>query len=721
MIQLQQVTKAFGEKVLFDHVNWRVGDRDRVGLCGPNGAGKTTLLRMLGGMDEPDSGEIQKPNALTFGYLPQDGLTHHGRTVVDEASLALKPLLDLKAEMHELEGRLGDDSLSPAEHDAVLHRYSEVQDRFRLSDGYQIELKVATVLRGLGFEPEMDGQLTDHLSGGWQMRLALAKLLLSQPDLLLLDEPTNHLDLDARNWLEEYLLDYPHAVIVVSHDRYFLDTVVTHIADLSLRTITNYHTNYTKYLEERDAKLARLREAKKRQDEEVQRVEEFINRFRYQATKAAQVQSRIKMLAKVERLEVPPERPRIHFQFPASARSGRMVLDLKDVRKAYGDKVVLDAVTLHIERGDRIALVGHNGAGKSTLMRMLSSEEPPDSGTRSEGHQVIAQYFAQDEATRLDPTLTVYETLSSGSPDTMIPAIRNILGGFLFSGDDVYKRAGVLSGGERTRLAVARMLLRRSNTLLLDEPTNHLDIDSKEVLLNALEDYGGTLIFVSHDRYFVERLATKIVEVGGGHAIVYPGKYEEFLWSKNQQGSQVQGFKGSQVQGFTGSRVQGFPPARPKAATADLAGARQDSERAKAGKGSKVQEGSKVQRSKGHSPPRHSEESTGRATAGRSSESTERAKAGEERRQANIERRKRERAYQALAKRVAELEARIGEAERTIKDVEQQMASPDFYANHETAKAALARHQELMWQVGELLGQWEMLQAETEQYSDVRN
>src|SRR4030095_475685 len=245
MIQLQQVTKAFGEKVLFDHVNWRVGDRDRVGLGGPNGAGKTTLLRMLAGIDEPDSGDIQKPNALTFGYLPQDGLTHRGRSVVDEASLALKPLLDLKAEMHQLEERLGDSGLTPEEHDAVLHRYSEVQDRFRLSDGYQIELKVATVLRGLGFEPELDEQLTDHLSGGWQMRLALAKLLLSQPDLLLLDEPTNHLDLDARNWLEEYLLDYPHAVIVVSHDRYFLDTVVTHIADLSLRTITNYHSNYS--------------------------------------------------------------------------------------------------------------------------------------------------------------------------------------------------------------------------------------------------------------------------------------------------------------------------------------------------------------------------------------------------------------------------------------------------------------------------------------------
>jgi ATP-binding cassette, subfamily F, member 3 len=479
MLQLQDVTKAFGEKTLLEHVTWQVGDRDRVGLCGPNGAGKTTLLKMLAGLDEPDSGVIQKPNALTLGYLPQDGLIHTGRTVVAEATLALKPLLDLKAEMHDLEERLGHPSASEAEHEAMLARYSEVQDRFRLSDGYQIELKVATVLRGLGFEPAMQEQLTDHLSGGWQMRLALAKLLLSAPDLLLLDEPTNHLDLEARNWLEEYLVNYPHAVILVSHDRYFLDAVVTHIADLTLRKITEYHTNYTKYLEQRDAAIERLRAAKRQQDEEIQRVEEFINRFRYQATKAAQVQSRIKMLEKVERLEVPPERKRIHFQFPAAPKSGRAVMELKNVRKAYGEKVVLDRVNLHIERGDRIALVGHNGAGKSTLMRLLVGEEQPDSGTRTNGHQVVMQYFAQDEASRLEPRLTVYETLEAGSPHTMIPAIRNILGGFLFSGDDIYKKAGVLSGGERTRLAVARMLLRPSNTLLLDEPTNHLDIDSK--------------------------------------------------------------------------------------------------------------------------------------------------------------------------------------------------------------------------------------------------
>jgi len=669
MIQLQDVTKSFGEKTLLEHVTWQVGDRDRVGLCGPNGAGKTTLLKMLAGFDEPDAGFIQKPNALTFGYLPQDGLSHSGRTVTAEASLALKPLLDLKAEMHALEERLGDAALSAADHDAVLHRYSDVQDQFRLGDGYQIELKVATVLRGLGFEPEAQAQLTDHLSGGWQMRLALAKLLLSAPDLLLLDEPTNHLDLDARNWLEEYLVAYPRSVILVSHDRYFLDAVVTHIADLSLRTITDYHCNYSKYLEERDARLERLREAKRRQDEEVQRVEDFINRFRYQATKAAQVQSRIKMLEKVERIEVPPERKRIHFQFPASAKSGRMVQELKHVRKAYGDKVVLDDVNLHIERGDRIALVGHNGAGKSTLMRMLSGEEAPDSGQRIEGHQVVMQYFAQDEATRLEPGLTVYETLSDGSPNHMVPAIRNILGGFLFSGDDVYKKAGVLSGGERTRLAVARMLLRPSNTLLLDEPTNHLDIDSKEVLLDALADYGGTLIFVSHDRYFVERLATKIVEVGNGKAILYPGSYESYLWSKEQNQAGKAGGAGQAGRDGHAAKRSTSQPAQPA----------------------------------------------------RPAQPAQPAQSYEDRKKDNVEKKKRERAFKTLKNRVADLEARIAEREKAIKDVEVKMSAPGFYSNHEVSKPVLAQHQALMWEVGELLSQWEMLQSEAEQFADLQN
>src|SRR5262249_11718597 len=351
-------------------------------------------------------------------------------------------------------------------------------------------LRVTQVLTGLGFSRADFEKPTETFSGGWQMRIALAKLLLGRPTLLLLDEPTNHLDLDARNWLEEYLGTYPFAVILVSHDRFFLDAVVTRIADISLRTVTDYVGTYSHYLVERHTRLEQLRKAKHEQDEEVARMRAFIDRFRYQATKAAQVQSRIKMLEKIVPIEVPPERKRVHFTFPACPKSGRMVLELDRAGKRYGDLTVLDRISLHVERGDRIALVAPNGAGKSTLMRLLSGREAPDTGSRREGHQVVMQYFAQDEANRLPPAKTVYEVMEADSPVAMVPGIRNILGGFLFAGDDIYKKAGVLSGGERTRLAVARMLLRPANTLLLDEPTNHLDLDSKDVLLYALGVFG---------------------------------------------------------------------------------------------------------------------------------------------------------------------------------------------------------------------------------------
>ena len=661
MIQLSDLTKSFGDRTLLEHVTWQIGDGDRVGLCGPNGAGKTTLLKMLAGLDETDSGAIVKPANLTIGYLPQDGLTHSGRTVFEETSSAFQPLLDIKAEMHDIEHRLADPSVPETEHDAMLSRYSELQDRFRLDEGYSMDLRIATVLRGLGFSGEDAERPCETFSGGWQMRIALAKLLLGRPNLLLLDEPTNHLDLDARNWLEEYLSAYPYAVILVSHDRYFLDKVVTRISDLHLRKLIDYVGNYSKYVEQRDAMLERLRQAKREQDEEVARVKMFIDRFRYQATKAAQVQSRIKLLEKVVPIEVPPERKRIHFKFPACAKSGRTVLELKHARKAYGDLVVFRDLNLHIERGDRIALIGPNGAGKSTLMRMLSGEEAPDRGTRTVGHQVVMEYFAQDEATRLNPTLTVYETLEVGSATDMVPAIRNILGGFLFSGDDVYKKAAVLSGGERTRLAVARMLLRPSNTLLLDEPTNHLDLDSKDVLLEALEDYGGTLVIVSHDRYFVENLATKIIEIGHGQAIVYPGTYAEFLWSKEH-----------------GSEVKPQTP-NPK--------------------------------SQAPTPKRDVQPQSPQPKAERPHATAQNdARSREERKRDDAERKKRQRAAEALQRRIADLEARIAEREARVKELEAKMAEPGFYNDHEAAKTIVDRHQALMWEVGELMGQWEALQ-----------
>jgi len=670
VIQLANLYKSFGDRTLFEDVSWQLQRRDRVGLTGPNGAGKTTLLRMLAGLDEPDRGQIIKPNSLTIGYLPQDGIDHSGRTLLEEASLAFEPLLDIKAELHELEHKLGDSSLTHDQHEAVLSRYSELQELFRAQEGYTIDLRAATVLRGLGFGEEDHDRPTGTFSGGWQMRIALAKLLLARPGLLLLDEPTNHLDLEARNWLEEFLHEYPHAVILVSHDRFFLDSVVNRIAEVNLRTLTDYPGSYSAYLTERDARLERLREAKRRQDEEVARVKAFIDRFRYQATKAAQVQSRVKLLEKVVPIEVPPERKKVHFSFPACQKSGRTVIELKHAAKAYGSKVVFRHVSLHIERGDRIALVGPNGVGKSTLMRMLSGVEAPDHGTRTEGHQVVMQYFAQDEATRLDPSLTVYETLEAGSPLTMVPAIRNILGGFLFSGDDVYKKAGVLSGGERTRLAVARMLLRPANLLLLDEPTNHLDLDSKDVLLDALIDFGGTLIFVSHDRYFVDRLANKVIEVGGGEAIAYPGNYEEFLWGKQAQ----------QRTGEAGPSDSRRAPQRPAT--------RQKPVNAKTGR----QPGSPTRLSTGAgtSPKRES------ARADRDAQ-----------KRAEAESRRLQRQNEKLRTRIAELEAQIAERERLMRDLEASMSQPGFYEDRDAAKPVLDRHQALMWEVGDLMHEWE--------------
>ena len=398
----------------------------------------------------------------------------------------------------------------------------------------------------------------------------------------------------------------------------------------------------------------------------------FINRFRYQATKAAQVQSRIKMLERVVPIEIPPERKRVHFTFPACARSGRTVMDLRNVHKAYGTLQVFRSVNLHLERGDRIALIGPNGAGKSTMMRILSGVEQPDSGTRTEGHQVVMQYFAQDEATRLDPTLTVYQTLAGDAPLHMVPNIRNILGGFLFSGDDVDKPVRVLSGGERTRLAVARMLLRPSNTLLLDEPTNHLDLDSKDVLLEALEDFGGTLIFVSHDRYFVDRLATRIVDIGNGEAQVYPGNYEEFLWSRKQRDAQA-----------------AAPGPRDEAAAARL---RRPASAA-------------VAHSTGAAPRTQTAAPPPAGTPQISYEARKRQDA---------EARREKKAADTRRRRIEDLEARIAEREQAIKAIEASMSAPGFYENHETAKPVIDQHQALMWEVGDLMSQWEALQQQTE-------
>ena len=725
VLHVSNLHKAFGGRVLFDRVSWQIQSGQRVGLCGPNGAGKTTLLRMLSGDVEPDAGEIARPNDLTVGYLPQDGLTHAGRTLHEEASRAFEQLLALQAELRALEARLGDAGLSAPEHDAALARYSDVQTAFQDRDGYGVEARVDAVLRGLGFEAADFGKPTETFSGGWQMRIALAKLLLRRPRLLLLDEPTNHLDLEARNWLEEFLVDYPHAVVLVSHDRYFLDSVVTEIAEVGLRTLTVYRGAYSAYLTEREARIARLREAKKRQDEEVARMRVFIDRFRYKATKAKQVQSRIRMLEKITPIEVPPARKRVRFEFPAGARSGRTVIELRGVAKAYGAVRVFERASIHVERGDRIALVGPNGAGKSTLMRMLSGVEAPDRGERIEGHRVSTQYFAQDEAVRLDGSLTVYETLASGSPVDMVPAIRNVLGGFLFTEDDVHKRVKVLSGGERTRLAVARMLLRPSNTLILDEPTNHLDIDSTDVLLDALTDYGGTLIFVSHDRYFVDRLATKVIDVGRGEAVLYPGAYEEFRWSRAQAAERGRPAAGAERDARTAptavpaapgtgtaagrKRDAAAEPATPKKKQSRETSRHPDAPAPAAGRAerSAADGAERKARRKEQAGPGPMPASA--AAAARGSRS---GRGAAEHKRLQVEARRQQRRLDGLRRRIADLEQRIAEREEAVRGLEADMAAPGFFADQAAADEAVKRHQALMWEVGDLMNQWEALEEE---------
>jgi ATP-binding cassette, subfamily F, member 3 len=532
MIQLSSAGKRFGPKLLFNDLDWLITPRDRVGLVGANGTGKSTLLKILGGIESLDYGSVTAAKNMTFGYLPQDGLQLSGRTVFDECMSVFSDLRSLEQEMEELAHKMGELDHTSSEYAQVADRYQRITGEFRVRDGYALDSQVGTVLDGLGFRKEDWTRHTEEFSGGWQMRIALAKLLLAKPNLLLLDEPTNHLDLETRNWLEQYLLQYPYAYLLISHDRYFLDVTVDRIVEIWNKRVQFYSGNYEKYLQQKQERRDSMVAAYKNQRERIDQLEAFINRFRAQATKAKQVQSRIKELEKIERIEIPPDERTIHFSFPQPNPSGRLVVECAGVAKSYGAKEVFRHVDFTIQRGDRIALVGVNGAGKSTLIKLLAGIEPLTDGTLQLGHNVEPDYFAQDQYKELDPTRRMLDDLSDVAGQKSMTELRGVLGCFLFSEDDVFKPIGVLSGGERNRYALARMLLHPSNFLLLDEPTNHLDLRAKDVLLESLEKYNGTVVFVSHDRYFIDKLATRVFEIGDGHVEVFPGNYEDYLWRK---------------------------------------------------------------------------------------------------------------------------------------------------------------------------------------------
>jgi ATP-binding cassette subfamily F protein 3 len=532
VLTVTNLRKAFGGQVVLAGVNWFVPIGGRVALVGANGSGKSTFLRMIAGEVEPDGGSISVPKGTLVGYLPQEALGVSGRSVLTEAMTAFEHIHRIADECARLEADLAHTSADHPQHDSLMAAYTAAREAWDTHGSYDLESRAESVLNGLGFSSSDFTRDCGEFSGGWQMRIALAKLLLRQPQLLLLDEPTNHLDLEARDWLEAFLRSYPYTVILVAHDRYFLDQTVTRITEISRGQLADFSCDYSHYLVEKEERQQQQEDAYRLQQEEIARIEAFISRFRYQASKAALVQSRIKQLEKIERLLPPDGMRTVHFRFPQPPRSGRSVLELSGASKRYGDLRVYDRLDLTLERGRKIALVGPNGAGKSTLMRLLAGVEPPDTGERRVGHNVSLSYFAQDRGASLDPDKTVLDVVTDAAPLDLVPQVRHLLGAFLFSGDAVYKRTRVLSGGERSRLALATLLLHPTNCLLLDEPTNHFDLAAKEVLLEALLNYAGTLVFVAHDRYFLDRLPDEIIEVGHGTAEHYLGNYEAYLAKK---------------------------------------------------------------------------------------------------------------------------------------------------------------------------------------------
>ena len=543
MIQLVNISLSFGAQVIFKDLSWHIKEERKIGLVGPNGVGKTTLMDVIAGIRQPDSGSISMSSSMTIGYLPQEIQEERSEhTVLDEAMTAFEEIYELEKEAESITETLKAVSdFESQEYKRLISRLDIIHTELTARDAHKTQYQAEKLLMGLGFETDELAKPIDTFSGGWRMRVALAKLLLRNPDLLLLDEPTNHLDIESIDWLENYLKTFPGTVVLVSHDRYFLDRMVDHIVELTLGQVIEYTGNYTSYLQQRESRRALHESAYENQQRQIRQIERFIERFRYKATKARQVQSRIKMLEKMERIPSPPvEDPSIHFRFPEPEKSGRTVIELSTFSKTYNHKsgngkvVFKDTGPLVIERGDKIALVGKNGAGKSTLARILLGIEPFE-GTRKIGYKTEITYFARHQAESLNPSNTIIGELeehSNGKNETML---RSLLGAFLFTGDDVFKRIGVLSGGEKSRVALAKTLISPTNFMILDEPTNHLDIQSRKILIEALSQYTGTFVVVSHDRHFLDRIANKVWYVGHGQVHAFLGNYSGYQYNLNKE------------------------------------------------------------------------------------------------------------------------------------------------------------------------------------------
>ena len=662
-VQFSKVSLAFGDRDILKDVSVNLATGSKVALTGANGAGKSTLIKIMAGLTEPDSGQRICQKDTRIAYLPQSGLTHHGSTLLEEADKAFEFGYEIQREAEQIGEQL---KSNPDNTDYLVARHAELLAKLEDSGWYRRQAQAESVLLGLGFTREDFSKNTEQFSGGWQMRIALAKALMQNPDILLLDEPTNYLDIEARNWLEGFLKAFKGGFLLVSHDRYFLDVTINEVYELFGGDLKSYPGNFTHYEKVREIELQTLMAEYEKQQAEIHHLEDFINRFGYKATKAAQAQERQKMLDKIleNKIEIPESLKKIHFKFPPAPHSGNIVLRMSDIKKSYdGSFNVLDNLELLLEKGERLVVAGHNGAGKSTLLRIVAGVDKNFTGNIETGSGVSIGYFSQDNAETITGSQSVLEHIESIAPLELIPKVRDMLGAFLFRGDDVNKSLNVLSGGEKTRVALLQLLLRPVNLLILDEPTNHLDIHSKDVLLGALKDYGGTVIFVSHDRGFIGDLATRVLELTPGKFRNFKGDYEYYMQRLADEEA-----------GVVGNYDAGTVHTNPSNSTA-------------AGNAS----ASSSKSSQAQSAPQ-SEKSAG-------------ALNWEEQKKLEAERRKKE-------KEVQRLEDEIAKVEEQLSDLQNKMSDPAVYSNGEKAKAVQADISKLEAKLDELNAAWEIAAGE---------